>query len=166
MMMIRNRLYISLALAAALTLSACGASAEKGGGNGASAGPPDIKSSGTGAKAAPANSASPTTPTAGGEAARPAASPAGGASDKTPASAPKSQIGSGGNDLYLYTRARAALSADAELNAANIIVDVKEGVGALRGAVASETQKSKAEQIVREAGVKNVRNQLRVAAGN
>jgi hypothetical protein len=36
----------------------------------------------------------------------------------------------------------------------------------LSGMVASATLKSKAEQLVREAGPKTVRNQLRVSAGN
>jgi hypothetical protein len=164
--MISHRLYTLLALAAALTLSACGAGGEKAGGNGASAGPSNANSASSPAANAPANSASPITPAAGGESARPAAPPAAGASVKTPADAPKPQIGSGGNDLYLFTRSRTALAAEAELKAANIIIDVKEGVGTLSGTVAGEAQKSKAEQVVRAAGVKDVRNQLRVSAGN
>lgn len=83
-----------------------------------------------------------------------------------PANVPKPQIGSGGNDFYLFTQARAALNADAELNAANLVVDVKQGVATLSGAVKNPEQKSKAEQLVRAAGLKTVKNQLRVSGGN
>lgn len=89
-----------------------------------------------------------------------------GASKAPPANMPKPQIGSGGNDFYLFTQARAALNADAELKAANIVVDIKEGVATLSGAVKSAEQKSKAEQLVQAAGLKTVKNQLRVSSGN
>ncbi|HYN25266.1 MAG TPA: BON domain-containing protein, partial [Pyrinomonadaceae bacterium] len=63
-------------------------------------------------------------------------------------------------------QARAALSADAELKAANIMIDVKAGVLTLSGTVANAAQKSKAEQMVRLlGGVKAVKNQLRVSGG-
>lgn len=81
-------------------------------------------------------------------------------------SIPKPQIGTGGSDFFLFTQARSALSADAELKAANIMIDVKAGVLTLSGTVANAAQKSKAEQMVRSlGGVKAVKNQLRVSGG-
>ncbi|MCA1616914.1 MAG: glycosyltransferase, partial [Acidobacteria bacterium] len=123
----------------------------------------------TGAGANAANAVTGTTPpAAGGAAARPGATPAGGsrtASSAAPANVPKPQIGSGGNDLYLFTRARGVIGTDAELKAANIVVEVKDGVATLSGTVASDAQKSKAEQLTLGVGVKTVKNQLRVSAG-
>lgn len=87
------------------------------------------------------------------------------ASGSTPPSkAPTPQIGSGGNDLFLFTKARAAVNADPELKAANLIIEVKEGVVTLSGAVASPALKAKAEELARGAGPKAVKNQLRVSA--
>jgi len=81
-------------------------------------------------------------------------------------SIPKPQIGTGASDFFLFTQARAALIADAELKAANIMIDVKAGVLTLSGTVAKAAQKSKAEQTVRSlGGVKAVKNQLRVSGG-
>lgn len=78
----------------------------------------------------------------------------------------KPQIGSGGNDFFLFTQARAALGADAELKGAAPIIEVKDGVLTLSGTVASPALKSRAEQVARSVGgVKAVKNQLRVAAG-
>ena len=54
---------------------------------------------------------------------------------------------------------------DADLKAANLIIEVKEGVVTLSGNVASAALKSKAEELARGAGAKNVKNQLRVSAG-
>ncbi len=79
-------------------------------------------------------------------------------------SIPKPQIGTGGSDFFLFTQARAALSADAELKAANIMIDVKAGVLTLSGTVANAAQKSQANRMVRLlGGVKAVKNQLRVS---
>ncbi len=89
-----------------------------------------------------------------------------GGKNAPPAKMPTPQIGSGGNDFYLFTRARGAINADAELKAANVVVDVKEGNITLSGTVKNAEQKSKAEQLVRSAGAKAVKNQLRVSAGN
>jgi osmotically-inducible protein OsmY len=77
---------------------------------------------------------------------------------------PTPRIGSGGNDLFLFTQARAAINDDADLKAANLVIEVKEGVVTLSGAVASAALKSKAEQLARGAGAKDVRNQIRVSA--
>ena len=92
------------------------------------------------------------------------ASPSRGANSAPTAKAPAPQIGSGGNDFFLFTQARAAINSDPELKAANLVVEVKEGVVTLSGAVASAALKSKAEELARGAGSKSVRNQLRVAA--
>ncbi|MEO8435205.1 MAG: BON domain-containing protein [Pyrinomonadaceae bacterium] len=76
----------------------------------------------------------------------------------------KAQIGTGGSDFFIFTQARAALGADAELKAANITIDVKAGVLTLSGTVANAAQKSKAEQTLRAlSGVKAVKNQLRTS---
>jgi osmotically-inducible protein OsmY len=78
---------------------------------------------------------------------------------------PTPQIGSGGNDLFLFTQARSAINNDSDLKAANVVIDVKGGVVTLSGTVASAALKSKAEQLARGAGSKEVRNQLQVAGG-
>ncbi len=62
-----------------------------------------------------------------------------------PAKVPTPQIGSGGNDFFLFTQARAAVNADPELKAANLVIEVKDGVVTLSGTVASAALKSKAE---------------------
>jgi hypothetical protein len=78
-------------------------------------------------------------------------------------SGPSPQIGTGGSDFFLFTQARAALDADVELKAANVVIDVKAGSMTLNGTVSNAEQKAKAEQLVRAvAGVKAVRNQLRI----
>lgn len=176
----RNRLNILLiVVAASLAASGCGGG-EKAGGNSvgttatsnanAASG---VSPAGGGANVAPANGSAVAPPqTAAGVGAASQQQVASqrtdsrGASKAPPANMPKPQIGSGGNDFYLFTQARAALNADAELKAANIVVDIKEGVATLSGAVKSAEQKSKAEQLVQAAGLKTVRNQLRVSSGN
>jgi osmotically-inducible protein OsmY len=80
-----------------------------------------------------------------------------------PAAAPP-QIGSGGNDFFLFTQARAALNADAELRNAVVVVDVRDGVATLTGSVATDAQKQKAAQLVQGvAGFKGVKNLLRLS---
>ncbi|MCM3874663.1 MAG: BON domain-containing protein [Pyrinomonadaceae bacterium] len=77
---------------------------------------------------------------------------------------PTPQVGTGGSDFFLFTQARAALGADEELKAANVVIDVKAGLLTLSGTVANADQKSKAEQLVRAVdGVKAVKNQLRIS---
>ena len=178
-----NRIAYPIILAAALGFAACGGAAEKTGGdtktaaasptvNAASATPTtDV---GANAVASNANAAPNAQASAGGAATTPAAPPATAAS---PAAAPRAagnapqakgptpQIGSGGNDLFLFTQARAAINEDADLKAANVVIEVKEGVVTLSGAVASAALKSKAEELARGAGAKGVKNQLRVSAG-
>lgn len=180
-----NRLNILLINAAtALILTGCGGSgSEKAGGNSAATtaatanadAASRVPAAGSGANnVAPANgvASAPSQTAAGGatqqQQQQQAASAAGGARGASPAPSanmPKPQIGSGGNDFYLFTQARAALNADAELNAANLVVDVKQGVATLSGAVQSAEHKSKAEQLVRAAGLKTVKNQLRISNG-
>lgn len=167
----RNRQKILLAFAAALALSGCGAAAEKAGGDRAAAAPsPDKQSPARPAEAAAtpaaANVAADTTAAPVAAARQDGSQPAGsrGRGATPPAAMPTPAIGSGGNDLFLFTRARAAVNADPELRAANLILEVKEGVLTLSGTVASDAHKSKAEQLVKESGVKTVKNQLRVSA--
>ena len=77
---------------------------------------------------------------------------------------PTPQVGTGGSDFFLFTQARAALRADDELTAANIVIDVKAGHLTLSGTVANGNQKSKAEELARAVdGVKEVKNQLRIS---
>ena len=162
-----NRQKILLAFVTALILSGCGAAAEKGGGDRAAAAPsPDKQSPARQPEAAatPAAATPAADTTAAAAAARQDNSRGRGAAP--PAAMPTPAIGSGGNDFFLYTQARAAVNADPELRAANLILEVKEGVLTLSGTVASAAQKSKAEQLVRESGVKSVKNQLRVSAGS
>lgn len=160
----RYKLAQLLVLVAALNLVGCGGAAEKAGDDG---------------KAAVANAASPTPTAATAAAPAPtastvvaasaqgtsAASEARGAGSAPPAKMPTPQIGSGGNDLFLFTQVRAAVNADPELKAANLIIEVKDGAVTLSGTVASAALKAKAEELARGAGSKSVRNQLRVSAG-
>ena len=173
----RNRLIKLLIISATLTLPACGGAAEKRGGESkaaatspaVNAAAPPPKTDGVANAAATPAAAAATLPASTGEpAARQGASTApesrkaGGA---PPAKMPTPQIGSGGNDFSLFTQARAAINNDPDLRAANVIIDVKEGVVTLSGTVSNAALKSKAEQLARGAGSKEVRNQLRVSAG-
>jgi osmotically-inducible protein OsmY len=182
----KNRREILLAIIAALALSGCSGAGEKTGGNSVGANAQSNQSSVAASSSAPAadgganvastnvasanvasannNAVEPTRPSTTGGAAQMAG--ARGASSGTQAKMPTPQVGSGGNDLFLFTQARAAVNADPELKAANVILEVKDGVVTLSGTVASTAQKSKAEQLVREAGTKVVRNQLRVSVAN
>lgn len=177
-----NRLTILLA-AASLFLVGCGGAGEKAGGDNAKASAPS--NVGAAASTAPTSAgnvnAAPTNNGATAADARTpqttvaAAAPRAGATPSSntrvvnnapPAKMPEPQLGSGGNDFYLFTQARGALNADAELKTANLVLDVKAGVVTLSGTVASAAQKSKAEELVRSVGAKSVKNQLRVAAAN
>lgn len=159
-------------LVAVLNFAACGGAAEKADGNSkagaatpanAPSPAPTADTVATAADAAPA-------PTAAADSAstQPGmthASQSRGSGSVPPAKAPTPQIGNGGNDLFLFTRTRAAVNADPELKAANLLIGVKEGVVTLSGVVASPALKAKAEELARGAGPKDVRNQLRVSAG-
>lgn len=77
---------------------------------------------------------------------------------------PEPQIGSGGQDLFLFTKVRGAIEADADLKGSGIILNASDGVVVLSGAVADEARKTRAEQLARGVeGVKGVRNELRVS---
>ncbi len=165
-------------LAAALVLSGCGGAGEKDNSNNAgTTAPANVNAAtpvGTSSVTPANNSALAPTPLAtplpaGGNTPQPGTSPGSGTRSNTnsapPTQMPTTKIGSGGNDFFLFTKARAAINADAELSAANVILDIKEGAATLSGTVANAEQKSKAERLVREVGLKTVRNQLRVSAG-
>ena len=75
---------------------------------------------------------------------------------------PTPKIGSGGDDLLLFTQVRGKLLAEKELE--YVIIDVKEGNVVLSGNVSSEDNKKKAEQLAKSvAGVKSLKNNLIVA---
>jgi hypothetical protein len=175
----KNRLDVSLILAIALVISGCSGTGEQAGGKSAAAATSSnadaaiaAPTSSSGANSATANGAAvaPAQPGANVNMGQPVASQGGGGArggnNAPPAKMPTSKIGSGGNDFYLFTQARGALNADAELKAANVVVDVKDGAVTLSGTVANAEQKSKAEQLVRAVGSKSVKNQLRVSGGN
>lgn len=165
-------------IVAALNFGGCGGAAESAGGDRKGAGtPPAVNAAsptpaaGGGAAAAaatPADNANALPAPAGAAAQGPGTTPASeskGTRGAPPAKMPTPQIGSGGNDFFLFTQTRAALNNDADLKAANVVVEVKDGVVTLSGTVASAALKSKAEQLARGAGSKEVRNQLKVSAG-
>lgn len=119
--------------------------------------------------------APPAPPPAGAQSGGAAADPAATANPvKTPdrpataraANVPKPQIGSGGNDFYVFTQAQGALAAAEELKSSSIIIEVSGGVATLSGTVTTDSQKQKAERLVKSVrGVTGVKNQIRVAAG-
>jgi osmotically-inducible protein OsmY len=158
----RDRFAHLIILAAALGFAACGGAADNPGGDSKTANTSQTVNAASTAPATDgaANAAAMSTNTA------PAPAPASSASANAPAvKTPKPQIGSGGNDLFLFTQARAAVNDDADLKASNLIIEVKEGVVTLSGNVASAALKSKAGELARGAGAKDVKNQLRVSAG-
>lgn len=174
----RNGRAVLLVLVAALAFSGCGGAggnavndnAGRAASSNVNASSPAPAADGA-ANVAQANNAAvapaPMTPTGGG-ATQAGATPAGGTrgnSNAPPANMPKPQIGSGGSDFSLFAQTRGALDADAELKAANITIEVKEGVVSLGGTVANAAQKSKAEQLVLAVGPKAVKNQIRVSGG-
>ena len=76
---------------------------------------------------------------------------------------PTPQIGSGGNDLMLFSQVRSTLSADKELADA-VIIEVKEGNVTLSGKVSSAAQKAKAEELIKPVnGVKSIKNNIAVS---
>lgn len=172
-----NRFTYLIIFAAALSFAACGGAAERSGGDSKAANasptvnaasPAPTNDAGANAVAANANAAPTVQASAGGAATTPAASPTAtprGTGSAPQAKMPTPQIGSGGNDFFLFTQARAAINNDADLKTANVVIEVKEGVVTLSGAVASAALKSKAEELARGAGAKDVKNQLRVSAG-
>lgn len=74
------------------------------------------------------------------------------------------KIGSGADDLWIWTKARAALATAEDLRDSTISVDVDNKVVTLNGTVPSQPQKAKAEQVARDVeGVKSVKNNLQVS---
>lgn len=173
----RNGLIKLLILVAALNIAGCGGGAEQAGSVNKAAGastdinaasPTPTTDGGASTVATTAESAPTLKASAGNDATRQGASPTpeSRAAGKAPqAKMPTPQVGSGGNDLFLFTQARAAINNDPDLKTANVVIDVKEGVVTLSGTVASAELRSKAEQLARGVGSKAVKNQLRVSAG-
>jgi len=76
-----------------------------------------------------------------------------------------SKIGQGADDLWLWTKTRAALLGQDNLRDSTINVDVDNAVVTLRGTVANNDQKSRAETLAKNIeGVKSVKNSLTVKA--
>lgn len=76
-------------------------------------------------------------------------------------------VGSGLNDGWLWVKARFDLAAADDLRDSTINVDVDNAVVTLTGTVASAAQKARAEAVAKAVeGVKSVKNQLKVSAGN
>ena len=74
-------------------------------------------------------------------------------------------IGAGANDGWLWTKTRALLAAADDLRDSTINVDVDNAVVTLSGTVASQAQRTRAEQVARGVeGVRSVRNNLAVSA--
>ena len=75
-------------------------------------------------------------------------------------------IGSGADDLWIWTKVRAALASADDLRDSTINVDVDNNVATLSGTVANAAQKTRAAQVARGIeGVKNVVDKLQVSAG-
>lgn len=77
--------------------------------------------------------------------------------------APGALLAQGQSDDALYDLVRRKLASDPMVKGGQIQVDVKQGVVTLRGPIASEKQKERAEKLTRKVkGVKQVVNELRV----
>jgi hyperosmotically inducible protein len=77
------------------------------------------------------------------------------------------KVGTGANDTWLWIKTRFDLAAADDLRDSTINVDVDNDVVTLSGTVASAAQKARAETVAKSVeGVKSVRNQLTVQAGN
>ena len=77
------------------------------------------------------------------------------------------KVGTGANDTWLWIKTRFDLAAADDLRDSTINVDVDNDIVTLSGTVASAAQKARAEAVAKSVeGVKSVRNQLKVEAGN
>jgi len=77
------------------------------------------------------------------------------------------KVGTGANDTWLWIKTRFDLAAADDLRDSTIHVDVDNDIVTLTGTVASAAQKTRAEAVAKAVeGVKSVRNQLKVQAGN
>ena len=78
-----------------------------------------------------------------------------------------STIGTGANDSWLWFKTKAALATTNDLRDSTINVDVANDVITLRGSVATQAQKTAAENVAKGIeGQKGIRNQLTVNAGD
>lgn len=74
-------------------------------------------------------------------------------------------IGDGADDLWIWTKTRAALATTENLRDSTINVDVANNVVTLKGTVGSEDQKRDANQVAKNIeGVKEVKDELKVEA--
>jgi len=74
-----------------------------------------------------------------------------------------SKIGTGAEDLWLWTKTRGELLAADDLRDSTINVDVDNSVVTIKGTVPTAAQKTKAEQVAKAvADVKSVKNELKV----
>ncbi len=74
-----------------------------------------------------------------------------------------STIGQGANDMWLWTKVRAALLATDDLRESTINVDVANDVVTLRGTVGTKAQKDMAAKVAKDVeGVKEVKDTLKV----
>jgi hyperosmotically inducible periplasmic protein len=73
------------------------------------------------------------------------------------------KIGTGAQDLWIWTKTRAALASEDGLTDSTINVDVDNNAVTLTGSVPDAAQKSKAEQVARGIeGVTSVKNEIQV----
>ena len=75
-----------------------------------------------------------------------------------------STIGTGANDLWLWTKARTALAGVDELRDSTINVDVANEVVTLKGTVGTKAQSDAAAKAAMVEGAKSVKNELKVDA--
>ncbi len=74
------------------------------------------------------------------------------------------KIGTGAEDLWLWTKVRYELATASDLKSTGIGVDVENAVVTLSGTVPTAPEKARAESIAKkEPGVKNVKNELKVS---
>ncbi len=79
----------------------------------------------------------------------------------------KSTVGTGANDLWIWTKTRSALLATDDLRESTINVDVNNAVVTLRGTVGSAAQRTAAETSAKGIeGVTSVKNDLKVDAND
>lgn len=76
----------------------------------------------------------------------------------------KSTIGTGANDLWLWTKARTALAGVDDLRDSTINVDVTNDVVTLKGTVGTKAQSDAAAKAAMVDGAKSVKNELKVDA--
>ncbi len=75
-----------------------------------------------------------------------------------------STIGQGANDSWIWFKTRAALLATDDLRESTVNVDVDKDIITLKGTVANDAQKKKAEEVAKGIeGQKGVKNELKVA---